>query len=184
MAAQWYRQVGPILSAYFDELTKAMTWLGEHPKTLFVGQQTRYPGQRMHASLSGVPMERRIEMPVAENFQMGFCTGLALEGYLPICSFPRMDFLIIAADQLINHLDKLPRLAGIRPKVIIRTAIGSDHPLNPGPQHTQDHCKGLRAMLKSIPVVELLSRGEVMPTYEWALKLEGSSIIVERMEHY
>lgn len=103
---------------YFQELTFAMSLLAEHPKTVFVGQGVRYDGQRMHASFQGVPMEKRIEFPVAEDFQMGFCTGLALEGYIPICVYPRMDFLLLALNQLVNHLDKID---GFRPKVIIRS---------------------------------------------------------------
>src|SRR5688572_29899818 len=101
-----------------------MEWLGNQPRTLFVGQQVRFDGQRLHATLNGVPMERRIEMPVAENFQMGFCTGLALAGYMPISIYPRFDFLLLAADALVNHLDKLPLMGGFKPKVIIRTAVG------------------------------------------------------------
>jgi len=185
MATQRNRPLDSILmSAYFDELTRAMTWLGQQPSTLFVGQQTRYPGQRMHASLAGVPMEKRIEMPVAENFQMGFCTGLALEGYVPICSFPRWDFAIIAADQLVNHLDKIPLVSDYRPKVIIRTAVGSDRPLNPGPQHTQNHSDAVRLMLKTIPVVELTRADGVLSGYEWAWKQEGPVIMVEYMGAY
>lgn len=162
--------------SYFDELTASMTRLAEHPKTLFVGQNMRYDGQRMHASFSGVPMERRIEMPVCEDLQMGFCTGLALEGYIPICVFPRIDFMLLAANQLVNHLDKI---TGFQPKVIIRTAVGSTKPLNPGPQHTQDHSEAFSLMLKSIPVFEFKPG-----VYEDAMELPGSVVVVERMEKY
>lgn len=152
-----------------------MTTLGKHPKTVFVGQNMRYDGQRMHASFAGVPMEKRIEMPVCEDLQMGFCTGLALEGYIPICVYPRMDFLLLAANQLVNHLDKLfPHL-----KVIIRVAVGSETPLNPGPQHTQDHSAAFGMMLKNIPVVEF-GPG----VYEAALEANRPVLVVERMERY
>ena len=169
---------------YFDELTHAMTMLGRDARTLFVGQQTVYDGQRMHASLVGVPMEKRIEMPVSENFQMGFCTGLALEGFVPVCSFPRWDFAIIAADQLVNHLDKITELSTFAPKVIIRTAVGSRKPLDPGPQHTQNHSSAMRQMLKHIPVEELKRAEDIMPAYKWALDCPHSVIMVEFMESY
>ena len=64
-------------------------------------------------------MGKRIEMPICEDFTVGFCTGLALEGYIPVCFIPRWDFLILAANQIINHLDKIPLLGGFKPKVII-----------------------------------------------------------------
>lgn len=167
--------MGAVLS-YFVELTEAMAMLARHPKTLFVGQNMRYDGQRMCASFAGVPMEKRIEFPVAEDLQMGFCTGLALEGFIPVCVFPRIDFMLLAANQLVNHLDKME---GFKPKVIIRTAIGSKKPLNPGPQHTQNHTSAFALMLKNIPV-EYFEPG----VYERALERPGSTLVVEDMEWY
>jgi pyruvate/2-oxoglutarate/acetoin dehydrogenase E1 component len=172
--------VGAILS-YADEVTKAMEWLGNQPMTVFVGQQVRFDGQRLHATLKGVPMERRIEMPVAENFQMGFCTGLALEGYIPISVYPRFDFLLLAADALINHLDKLPLMGGFKPKVIIRTAVGSSKPLDPGHQHTQDHTEAFRKMLHTVEIFEIT---KPMEDYQAAFHHPGSVLCVERMEFF
>jgi pyruvate/2-oxoglutarate/acetoin dehydrogenase E1 component len=153
-----------------------MTMLARDERTLFVGQNMRYDGQKMHASFSGVPMEKRIEFPVAEDLQMGFCTGLSLEGYIPICCYPRIDFMLLAANQLVNHLDKM---IGFKPKVIIRVAVGSTQPLNPGPQHTQDHTAALSLMLKTIPVVEFEPG-----VYEEALEGTSPVVVVERMEKY
>jgi pyruvate/2-oxoglutarate/acetoin dehydrogenase E1 component len=107
---------------------------------------------------------------------MGFCTGLALEGYIPVCVYPRIDFMLLAANQLVNHLDKME---GFKPKVIIRTAVGSKSPLNPGPQHTQDHTSAFSLMLKNIPV-EWFEPG----VYEKALERPGSTLVVEDMEWY
>lgn len=169
---------------YLDELTSAMTMLARHPKTLFVGQSTRYDGQAPFQTLSGVPMDQRIEMPVAENLQMGFCTGLALEGFIPVSIFPRFDFLILAMDALVNHLDKIPQMSEFRPKVIIRTAIGAMTPVNPGPQHFQDYTEAFRSILKTVHVIEFQRAEDVMPGYEIALKLPQSVLVVERMNEY
>ncbi len=160
-----------------------MKMLAEHPKTLFVGQAVKYPGQRAFPSFAGVPMEKRIEMPVCEDFQMGFCAGLALEGYIPVCFYPRWDFLIIAANQLINHLDKMPEM-GWKPKVIIRTAVGSTAPLNPGPQHTQNHTFAMRQMLTSVSIYELLNPKYVYDGYVSALESDRPVIVVEHMARY
>lgn len=161
-----------------------MALLAGHPKTLFVGQSVRYGGQAMYPTFEDVPMEKRIEMPVVEDFQMGYCTGLALQGYLPVCIFPRMDFLLLALNQLVNHLDKIPAFSAYRPKVIIRTAVGATKPLNPGPQHTQDHTESLRLMLKTVDVVSLMEPGTVVQHYERALKSEKSVVMVEYREFY
>ena len=114
---------------------------------------------------------------------MGFGTGLALEGFLPVCFIPRFDFLILAANQIVNHLDKLP-LMGWNPKVIIRTAVGASKPLNPGPQHTQNHTEGFRKMLQTITVIEMMDEAAVMPGYKHALSVTESCIVVEHMELY
>lgn len=161
-----------------------MAMLAEHPKTLFVGQAVKYPGQVAFKSFEGVPMERRVEMPVCEDFQVGFCTGLAMEGYIPVSFFPRWDFLIIAANQIINHLDKIPLMTGFRPKVIIRTAVGRTKPLDPGPQHTQNHTHAIRQMLKTMQVYELFNKNYIFDTYRMALDSPESCIVVEHMEKY
>lgn len=161
-----------------------MAMLAEDERTLFVGQAVAYPGQAAFPTFADVPMEKRIEMPVVEDFQMGFCTGLALQGYIPVSFYPRMDFLIIAANQLVNHLDKIPLLGRFRPKVIIRTAVGRKTPLDPGPQHTQNHTRALREMLQTIRVIELCNERYVFESYLEALNCDESVIVVEHMGKY
>ncbi len=169
---------------YKEEITLAMAMLARHPKTLFVGQSVVYGGQAMFPTIVDVPKDMRIELPVVEEFQMGFCTGLALQGFIPICMFPRWDFVLLAANQLVNHLDKIPVMGDFRPKVIIRTAVGPMEPLNAGPQHTQDHTEAFKLMLKTIPVIELLKAEDVFDAYEAALERQGSTLLVEHMRLY
>lgn len=161
-----------------------MTMLAKHPKTVFVGQAVRFDGQRANASFSGVPQGKRIEMPVCEDFQMGFCSGLALDGFIPISFYPRWDFLILAANQLVNHLDKMPLMGAFKPKVIIRTAVGAKFPLDPGHQHTQDHSRAFQRMLDTVKVIELRTAEQIFPTYQWALESKDSCVLVEYMKDY
>ncbi len=152
--------------------------LAEDPRTIFVGQSVAYDGAAIHASLDGVPMSKRIEMPVIEDFQVGFCIGLALTGKVPVCIFPRMDFMLLAANQIVNHLDKLPH-NGWNAKVILRTVVGQKAPLDAGPQHTQNYTQAFRSMLRSVSVDELNVSDEVIPIYRRALGSAHSSLIVE-----
>jgi pyruvate/2-oxoglutarate/acetoin dehydrogenase E1 component len=158
--------------------------LAQHPQTLFVGQSVAYDGQRGFATFEQVPMERRIEMPICEDFTVGFCTGLSLEGYIPVCFIPRWDFLLLAANQLVNHLDKMPKQGKFRPKVILRTAVGTDKPLNPGHQHTQDHSEAFARMLHTVRVFHVKREEDVEPSYNIAMNMSGSCIIVEHMSEY
>ncbi|HJS81322.1 MAG TPA: hypothetical protein VJ742_00640 [Nitrososphaera sp.] len=170
--------MGDVLT-FKQAVTDAMTMCGNWPNSIFVGQSVKYDGQAQFDTFSGVPIEKRIEMPVAEDFQLGFCTGLSLQGYLPISFYPRMDFLLLAANQLVNHLDKIPLMSEYRPKVIIRTCVGQTKPLNAGLQHTQDHTEAFRLMLKTVRVDKINHPDEVIPAYQRALDSEHSTIIVE-----
>ena len=166
------------MSLFKKAVNEAMLRLADDPRTLFVGQSVRYDGAAVYDSLAGVPMDKRVEMPVVEDFQLGFCTGLALMGKLPICIYQRFDFLLLAANQLINHLDKLP-LFGWHPKVIIRTVVGEKAPLDAGPQHTQDHTTAFQAMLTTVRVERVRTPEAVSRAYTRAMTLPGSVLIVE-----
>ena len=159
-------------------VNKAMRMLAEDARTVFVGQSVCFDGATIYDSLDGVPMEKRLEMPVIEDFQLGYCTGLSLTGQIPVCIFPRMDFMLLAANQLINHLDKLP-LFGWKPKVILRTRVGSKWPLDAGPQHVQNYAKQFDDMTCSIRVKEVRTAAQVKQAYEDAIHGEGSWLIVE-----
>ena len=169
---------------YYEALTEAMTMLGQQSSTIFLGQSVAYPGQAMHKSLNFVPLNKRLEFPVAEDFQMGYSIGLALAGKLPISLYPRMDFLILALNQLVNHLDKAEEMNWPLPKVIIRVAVGALSPINAGPQHTQDHTQALACMLRSVRVRSLFRAEQVIPAYESALRRPESTLLVEYAQEY
>ena len=157
----------------------AMTMLGKDPRTIFLGQTVGCSGSAMYGSLEGVPMEKRIELPVIEDTQMGMSIGLSLQGYIPISIYPRFDFLICAMNQMVNHLDKIEEMSHgeFKPKVIIRTAIGNTEPLYPGVQHCQDYTEAMRSALKSVTVVRV---GEdPVGDYRDALDRDGSTLLIE-----
>ncbi len=166
------------MSDYAKAVNEAMLMLSADPRTVFVGQSVAYDGAAIFHSLEGVPMEKRLEFPVVESLQLGYCTGLSLTGKLPICIYPRMDFMLLAMDQLCNHLDKLP-VFGWKPKVIIRCRVGQKTPLDAGPQHTQNYAKQFRSMCPRILVQEAIHPDSVREAYNIALKESRSCIVVE-----
>jgi pyruvate/2-oxoglutarate/acetoin dehydrogenase E1 component len=119
---------------------------------VFLGQAVACDGTAMRSTLKHLPPERLIEMPVAENMQAGMCTGIAIAGGLPVCCYPRINFMLEAVSQIVQHLDKLPLYSDYRPRVIIRTAIATNKPLDPGPQHVGNYVPAFRSMLKTIHV--------------------------------
>ncbi len=158
-----------------------MTYLGQDSKTVFLGQAVAVPGTIMSPTLFGVSLEKRIELPVAEDLQMGMTLGWALNGFVPVSIFPRWNFMVLAFGQLVNHLDKIGQMSqgGYKPKFIIRTGIGASQPLNPGCQHLGDFTDALRLMLTSIEIIRLDITERIMPAYEKALtRTDGKSTIL------
>lgn len=173
---------------YFDEVKRSMEWLGSKPETIFLGQNVLFPGTVVRKTLIDVPDEKKIELPVFEEVQMGISTGLALEGYVPITIYPRLNFLLLAVNQIVNHLDKIEEISkgGYKPKVIIKSFVGSIRPLHPGVQHSGDFTEAFRKLVRNIDVVSLLEPEEIFPAYEHAYnRTDGrSTLIIEHGDFY
>ena len=173
---------------YFDELKRSMEFLAADPRTVFMGQAVAVPGTAMSNTLKGVDPTRLIELPVAEEMQMGMTTGMALAGLVPVSLFPRWNFLMCGLSQLVNHLDKLEVMSngGYRSKAIVRTGIGSERPLHPQHQHVGDYTDALRLMCRTIKVIRLDEPEQIFPAYERALRRDDgrSTLIVEYGDYY
>jgi len=174
---------------YKDELIRSMEYLAADPKTIFLGQSVSYSGNAIYNTLSTISNDRKIETPVFEDIQMGMSLGLAFEGFVPVTCYPRFDFLICAINQMINHVDKADIMSRgqMKPRVIIRTSIGSTTPLNGGVQHTQDYTAAFRDLCRDhIEVVMLNEPEEIFPAFEKAfLREDGkSTLLIENGDHY
>ena len=173
---------------YKDELIKAMDWLGQKEDVVFLGQACKVSGHSISSTIVNVPQEKRIELPVFEEMQLGISTGMALEGNVTVTMYPRFDFFILACNQLINHLDKMEEMSkgDMKPRVIIRVSVGAKKPLNAGPQHTQNHTEAFKKMLTNVNVVELLEPEQVFPAFKEAYEREDSkpTLIIEHGEFY
>ena len=173
---------------YFDELKRSMEFLALDPRVVFLGQAVACPGTAMSNTLKDVAADRLIELPVDEEMQMGMANGLAVAGQIPVSIFPRWNFLLLAANQIVNHLDKFHLMSngGYRPKVIIRTGIGSERPLHPQHQHIGDFTEAFCLMCVNIDVIRLDEPEEIFPAYEKALMREDgkSTLLVEWGDFY
>lgn len=160
-----------------------MLMLARQPCSIFIGQGVAYDGVATYRDLEGVPMEQRLEFPVAEELQLGVGIGMAMEGWLPILVYPRVDFLMRAMDQLVNHLDKIEQMSRGQwnPKVIIRTRVGSRKPLDAGPQHTNDFTDAFRLMLTNVHVERVTDGEMAYAAYRMALKRERSTMVIEAL---
>jgi len=173
---------------YFDELKRSMEWLGTMNDTFFLGQAVQYSGTAMSNTLKSVPNEKLWELPVAEDMQMGMSIGMALRGVVPISIFPRWNFLLLATNQIVNHIDKIKLMSsgGYTPKIIIRTSIGSQRPLHPQHQHVGDFTSGFKAMCDFVDIIRLDEPYQIFEAYKYAYERTDNrpTILVEWGDYY
>jgi len=171
-----------------DELTRSMEYLGKFDNTIFIGQSVEVAGTAMRNTLLNIDDNKLVEMPVDEDFQMGLSTGMALTGLIPISIFPRWNFLLLATNQIVNHLDKLREITQNKNpgKVIIRTGIGSVSPLHPGPQHTGDYTEAFKLMCPNLNIVRLDKDSMIFDEYQKAYERSDgiSSLLIEWSDKY
>ena len=173
---------------YFDELKRSMNYLAQDPRIIFLGQAVAVDGTAMSNTLKDILPSRLIELPVAEEMQMGMTTGMALSGLVPVSIFPRWNFLLCAISQLVNHLDKIQVMSsdGYKTKAIIRTGIGSERPLHPQSQHVGDFTSAIQMMCSTVEIIRLEEPSDIFPAYQKALMREDgrSTILVEYGDFY
>jgi pyruvate dehydrogenase E1 component beta subunit len=171
---------------YKEEVFKGMELLNSHPKTVFIGQAIEYKGTALTHQVKKFEKEKLLELPVAEEFQAGLALGLAIDGYIPVSMYPRMNFIILAMNQIVNHLDKWEAMSmgESKPKVIMKAVVGSQYPLDPGHQHKANFTQAFRSSCTNVDVVELLYPEQVLPAYKAALESDRSTLIIEHGDLY
>jgi pyruvate/2-oxoglutarate/acetoin dehydrogenase E1 component len=169
---------------YKIALTNAMTELAKLDDTIFIGQQIVYAGNPMSTTLGEVPKEKMIEVPVMEETQMGMSLGMAITGKTVISFYPRWDFLISAANQLINHLDKFQLMTGKKVNIIIRVGKGADVPLDPGHQHKANYVNEFKSMCPNVEIHDLKTKSDVELAYKYVMENGGIHILAEYPELY
>lgn len=175
---------------YKDLLTQAMTELGKDPLFRVVAYNCTPPGGSGGGSFNGVPLDQRIEMPLAEANMAGVAIGLSLAGFHSLIFLERFDFIYRALDPLALHLDKLAQLSdGIhKPACIIRVVIGKrTTPLFTEPTHTSDLTRAMCEIL-SFRVVKLMWKDSILSEYERALSdlkmYRKSTMLIEDADLY
>jgi len=104
-------------------------FLGDNPKAYFIGEDVLDPyggAFKVARGLSEKYPKKVITTPISEAGIVGVATGLAIKGH-PVCvEIMFGDFLTLAADQIINHMAKLPWVYAnqISVPVVIRTPMG------------------------------------------------------------
>jgi len=107
------------------------------------------------SSLEGLDREfgcaRMVDSPVSENAVTGMAVGAALAGLRPIVFHPRMDFMLLAMDPIVNQAANWSYLfAGGGVPLVIRAVI------NRGGEQGAQHSQALHAMFMLVPGLKVV----------------------------
>lgn len=134
--------------------------LDKHADVFVLGQgvwSPWYVGNSMLELEKKFGRDRVIDTPVSEAASTGAAIGAALCGYRPVVIHPRMDFMILACDAMVNQAAKWSHMLGgqARAPVTIRAIINRGG--EQGAQHSQAlhswfaHIPGLRVVMPATP---------------------------------
>ena len=161
--------------SYGEAIREAFVYLLErYPKVFAIGQglwSPWYVGNSMTDLDKLFGKARVIDTPVSELACTGAAIGASLCGYRPIVVHPRMDFMVLAVDQIVNQAAKWHHMLGgqVSPAVTIRAII------NRGGEQGAQHSQALHSWFAHIPGLRV-----VMPaTVQDARDLLVSSVLCD-----
>ena len=177
-----YEEYDGMEISYKDAVAKMMTEFGEDGM-VFIGYNVAR-GDAM-GTLKNVPMEQKLETPVAENLMCGLAIGMSFEGFKPVLYFERHDFMLVAADAIGNHIDKIERISHGEYKlpIIIRAVEAFGGPFYSGPTHHQDFTSLLKELV-DFPVLDPVTGVDVIKAFKGAKESGRPAIIIERKSRY
>lgn len=130
------------------------------PKVLFFGLGATDP-RRMFGSSAGLVerfgAERVFDMPTSENGMTGVGVGAAIQGFPVVMTHLRLDFFLLAMDQLVNSAAKWHYMFGGQDSVPITIRLVIGRGWGQGPTHSQNlqawfaHIPGLKVVVPSTP---------------------------------
>jgi pyruvate/2-oxoglutarate/acetoin dehydrogenase E1 component len=96
--------------------------------------------------------ERILDSPVSENAVTGLAVGAALAGMRPIVFHPRMDFMLLAMDPIVNQAANWSYLfAGRVPVPLVVRAV-----INRGGEQGAQHSQALHAFFMHVPGLKVV----------------------------
>ena len=132
--------------------------LRDDPKFLITGLGVTDPKGVFGTTLGLVEKygdKRVLETPTSENAMTGVGVGLAIAGYRPLMIHQRLDFFILAMDQLVNSAAKWHYMFGSQSAVPLTIRLITGRGWGQGPTHSQNlhswfaHIPGLKVVMPS-----------------------------------
>ena len=173
----------PVAVSYRDALYRTMhDAMSQDPRVIIIGQ-----GVDDHKGIFGSTLglvekygkNRVIDTPLAEEGMTGIAIGAAMNGLYPIQTHIRMDFALVAMNQLINHAAKYRYMFGgnFEVPMLIRMVIGRSW--GQGAQHSQS-LQSLFGHIPGLTVIMPSNSQSVLECYPYAIsKFRGPVIALE-----
>ncbi len=101
--------------------------------------------------------KRVFDTPTSENAMTGIMIGAALDGMRPVMSHQRLDFFLLAMDQLVNNAAKWFYMFGGQRSVPVTIRLIIGRGWGQGPTHSQNlqswfaHIPGLKVVMPTTP---------------------------------
>jgi pyruvate dehydrogenase E1 component beta subunit len=135
--------------------------LEHYPEVFVIGQglwSPWYVGGSMIDLDKEFGPERVIDCPVSEMATTGAAIGASLCGYRPVVVHPRLDFMLLASDQIVNTAANWRYMMGgqASPKVTIRGIV------NRGGEQGAQHSQALHAWYAHIPGLRVVMPATVV----------------------
>ena len=129
--------------------------LASDPRVFLIGQglwSPWYAGSSLQDLDRQFGKDRIIDSPVSENAVTGAAIGAAIAGMRPIVFHPRMDFMLLAADPIINQAANWSYIfAGqVSVPVVIRAVV------NRGGEQGAQHSQALQGLFMQIPGLKVV----------------------------
>lgn len=147
--------------SFSDAIREGLTEAARRdPSVLFFAEGVADP-TAVFGTLKGIGdvigKDRMIEMPVSENGLTGAAVGAALMGHRPVISFHRVEFALLAMDQIVNNAAKMHYSSNGRhtAPIVLRLIVGRGW--GQGPNHSQSlesvfaHFPGLKVVSPTYP---------------------------------
>lgn len=151
--------------SYVQAINETLHQMLEKEKSVFlIGQGVTSPwyvGTTTVGLIDRFGSQRVIDTPVSENGISGVAAGAALAGMRPILMHPRMDFMYLAMDQIINQVANWHYMFGGQASVPL-TIWGI---VNRGGEQAAQHSQALQAVFTHIPGLKV-----VMPSTPYDAK--------------
>lgn len=138
--------------------------LASDPRVFVIGQglwSPWYAGTSLRDIDKEFGRERVLDSPVSENATTGAAVGAALAGMRPIVFHPRMDFMLLAVDPIVNQAANWSYMFGgqVNVPVVVRSVI------NRGGQQGAQHSQAMQAFFMHVPGIKV-----VMPSTAYDAK--------------